>query len=117
MITSGRQIGLRIAICASAAFLLLQAIWILLPEICRRGAAGYGNSGTTGASSTANEWAARLAVVRGDLWTELALNKRELAWPKQGTNPASTTRTELEAALSIAGRALRHSPHESEVWL
>src|SRR4051812_26147878 len=82
MMTSGRQIGLRIAICACAVLLLLCAIWILLPEIYRRGTAGYSNSGTTGALNTANERAARSAVVRGDLWTELALNNRELAWPK-----------------------------------
>lgn len=60
--------------------------------------------------------AAKLAVIRGDLWAESAFTYSSPFWTEQATGADGGNGT-AEEARSQLERALRYSPHRGDVWL
>lgn len=104
------QTSLRLAFFGCAALLGIQAAWMILPEFFVRTNLSHQNRATA-------ETVARLAVIRGDLWTHYALSYGELAWPLDRGIGQPAVRQQLEEAQAATKRALRGSPHEARLWL
>ena len=89
----------RLAALAFAAVLALEAVWVLTPEITLLAGRGRANACL----------AARLALVRGDLWNECALAEQ----PFRTGLPANT----LVRLRGEAERAAFFAPHNGMTWL
>ena len=108
----------RIAIIGCAALFGLQATWLIVPEMSRPTAAGDPSVPAESEDRrAAAERAARFAVIRGDLWAELALTYSGLVWSDGRSISRRPTRQSVEEARAIAAHALSHSPHDARVWL
>ena len=108
----------RIALIGCAALFGLQATWLIVPELSRPTAAGDPFVPAESEDRrAAAERAARFAVIRGDLWAELALTYSGLVWSDGRSISRRPTRQSVEEARAIAAHALRHSPHDARVWL
>ena len=102
-------IGLRIGALLGAVILGAFAIWTLAPEI----AMITGVNAATNAPSAC--LAAKIAIVRGDLWTECALGYADQL--ESSTKADPDDRFSLQGAHSAAERALSLSPHDARAWL
>lgn len=108
----------RAAIIGCGVFLALLTLWLTIPEIARRVAvARSGDPRAVTSTGSGAEWAARLGVVRGDLWAEFALTYNELVWSNGNNAARAQTRDALEQARAVATNALTHSPHNTRLWL
>ena len=101
---------------AAALFLGFQAAWVLVPEFYRlpksnTSIAKYSNAFTTRDLDNAS-FAATFAMIRGDLWSELALAvlHQRPADRERGDAPIDRTR-------EIADRAIALAPYNGGVWL
>jgi hypothetical protein len=90
---------LRLAALAFAAVLALEALWVLTPEVAHLAGRGRVNACL----------AARLAIVRGDLWNECALAEQ----PFRPDLPADV----LVRLRGEAERAAFFAPHNGMNWL
>lgn len=62
--------------------------------------------------------AAKIGMVRGDLWTVAAITTAApLLFGATGSSPEQASQAEVENMRAIADRAARLSPHDSRVWL
>src|SRR4051812_29662428 len=115
------QTCVRAAFFACAVILGAQALWLTVPEIFRVRVLAPSKQGISAEFSArrkvAAQRAARLGLVRGDLWSELALSYSDLVSDPdlKGAQPAASEA--LQEARRSAERALRYSPHNSRVWL
>jgi len=115
------QTWVRAVLFGCAVILALQALWLIAPEISRVGRSAPAQ--TVAAAElpvrrdAAAQRAAWLGFVRGDLWSELVLNYSALVFNPAPEGAQSPTGEALQHARSDAERALRHSPHNSRVWL
>jgi hypothetical protein len=98
--------GFRIAVLVFAAILVLEAVWLLAPAFTLL--AGRPVSANA-APRTGTCDAARLAFVRGDLWTECALAQDPFQPSQQAGAPA--------LARAAAERAAALAPHNAMAWL
>jgi hypothetical protein len=104
-----RQRRLRAALLAFAVVLALQSIWIILPELIRPSPLAFPRDARSPPISWSERnrarWAAKLALVRGDLWAQAAIEQ----------SPELIRDAEL--ARATAEKAAELSPHDSRVWL
>jgi hypothetical protein len=62
--------------------------------------------------------AAKVGMVRGDLWTVAAITKAApLLFAATGSSRDQASQAEVENIRAIADRAARLSPHDSRIWL
>jgi hypothetical protein len=116
-----RQKQLRAALLAFAVLLALQSIWIILPELIRPSPIAFPRDARSlpiGSSErTRAARAAKLAVIRGDLWAEAAIAQPpELIWDVASRKVAQPT-DQAHTALTVAEKAATLSPHDSRIWL
>jgi hypothetical protein len=112
-------VWLRVGLVAFALALIAQAIWMLTAELQhpRRIHLPVDQHSSFAAfhEQAAARRAAKLAVVRGDLWAESAFTYSHLLWTEQaGLNAPGAAVNEARIHLE---RALRYSPHRGEAWL
>jgi hypothetical protein len=112
-----RQKQLRAALFAFAGLLALQSAWIALPELIRPSPLAFPHDTRNLQISSSEQkrasWAAKLAIVRGDLWTEAAIEQStELI-----RDVESRRADQAELARATAEKAATLSPHDSRVWL
>jgi hypothetical protein len=102
-------IGVRVAAILGAVMLGALAIWTLAPEIVTITRVNF----ATNAPSTC--FAAKVAIVRGDLWTECALGYADQLDSSRKVDPDNLF--SLQGAHSAAEHALIFSPHDARAWL
>ena len=114
------KIVFRLATLLIAILIGVQSLWILLPELSRPGIELPTNSVSAGSASVTSRrdaaiWAARIGVIRGDLWAESAFTYADLLWDTSidGAAPA----TELQRARKSLYRTLDEAPEKSGAWL
>ena len=107
----------RIYVSIFGLLLGVASLWIVLPELSSSNITTLPVSleGAAAAASHRGEalWAARTAVVRGDLWAESAFTFANLAWAGSTQDNAQT----LDQATASATRAVSLKPGNSDVWL
>jgi hypothetical protein len=108
---------LRIGLVVFSLVLSAQAIWILLAELQHprriRFPVDQSSSVEAVLERAGARRAAKLAVVRGDLWAESAFTHSDLLW----TEPAAASSGAVDEARIQLERTLRYSPHRGDVWL
>lgn len=109
---------LRKGLAVFALVLIAQASWILFAEVQHphriqipldRHASLIALSEQAQASR-----AAKLAVIRGDLWADSAFTYSSPLWTEEPSGSSLATAEQARAPLE---RALRYSPHRGDVWL
>lgn len=116
-----RQKQLRAALFAFAVLLALQSVWIFLPELNRPSPPVFPldvrsppiNSSERNRAS----WAARLALIRGDLWAEAAIEQSPELIRDVESRKGEQSADQAELARAVAEKAATLSPHDSRVWL
>jgi hypothetical protein len=112
----GAPAWLRFGLALFSLVLIAQAIWILLAELRhpRRIPIPVDQQASVVAlaEQARAKQAARLAVIRGDLWADSAFTYSHLLWAGPGAGDATAN----EARIHL-NRALRYSPHRGDVWL
>jgi hypothetical protein len=116
-----RQKQLRVALLAFAVLLTLQSIWIIVPELIRPSPLAFPRDARSLPISPSERnragWAAKLALMRGDLWAEAAIAQSpELIWDVESRKAAQSA-DQAEVARATAEKAATLSPHDSRVWL
>jgi hypothetical protein len=105
----------RIATSLFAMLLGIQCVWLLLAELSRSGISRLPTDATSAAAARNGRsnasWAARIGVIRGDLWAESAFTYADLLWSDRSGG------ADLAQAYSSANCALTAAPHQSSVWL
>jgi hypothetical protein len=111
---------LRLSAMACAAFLGMQCIWLLLPELIRPNIQQLPTNATAASAAAKHYddaiWAASVARIRGDLWAELAFTQANLLWRNNAKEDENLQVALRRARLSL-DRALRNAPHTSGAWL
>lgn len=110
----------RITVFAFACGLSGFAAWILATELLRPSGIDF----TTDAQSAASIYeqrdkairAARIGLVRGDLWAEAAFASGDILWT-QDKNASNVDAAPVEQARALAERAIAYAPHDSRLWL
>jgi hypothetical protein len=116
-----KQRRLRATLFAFAGLLTLQSIWIILPELIRPSRPAFPRDAQSPPASASErkraDWAAELALVRGDLWAEDAIAQSgqlvqaiEARKTAQSVDQALVTRSTADEAATL-------SPHDARVWL
>jgi hypothetical protein len=105
-----------------AGVVAIHSLWLLLAELISPGLTGFPQS-LSAAQAAADkrgraDWAARIALIRGDLWTQAAI--ADAAQPAFELAMADPTRPRrLLEGLDGASidRAASWSPHDARAWL
>jgi len=114
---STTQIWLRRAAFAFAGVVATHAIWLLAAELVHPAQSHVRVDATAAtARRAAATLAARIGLVRGDLWAECALSYADLIWAAGHADDATSKEIEQEAH-AVAATALAHAPHDARVWL
>ena len=114
------RMGFRLATAAFAVLIAVAAAWILSAEALRPRLASF-PAAATAASATAGEhdraeMAARIGLVRGDLWAEYAMTLVPQL-PQEIIKGGTVAGRLAELAQAAAERAAGLSPHDSRIWL
>jgi hypothetical protein len=113
------HISFRVATQSFAILLGVLFIWLLLPEMSRPSIQRLPTDQASAAAAEkwrgAASFAASIAVIRGDLWSESAFTYSNLLWEPSG--PGKDLTQELQDARLRLENALRLAPHESAAWL
>jgi hypothetical protein len=116
-----RQKQLRAALFAFAVLLALQSVWIILPELIRPSPPAFPHDARSLSinSSERNRagWAAKLALIRGDLWAEAAIEQSPELIRDVGSQKGAQSADQPGLARAAAEKAATLSPHDSRVWL
>jgi hypothetical protein len=104
-----------------ASVLALLAAWLIAAESLRTSIPTMPQNSDQ-ASSTARErtrstWAARLGLIRGDLWAESALTFSDLLWTDARPQNAEVDQVVFDSARRTAEAALADAPHDARIWL
>lgn len=102
---------------AFAVALGIAGVWILMSEFARPPSIGYPVTQNYPAAADQRSQAAlaaRLGLVRGDLWADLFFSFADSIIGQRRDFGAITT---LNEAMPAAQRALAYAPYRSEVWL
>ena len=109
--------GFRAGVSVYALVLGAASLWILLAEFSSSGIRALPTSPGEAAIAAGHRgealWAARAAVVRGDLWAEAAFTYANLEW----LDSAQPLGEALDQAKASATRAVSLMPGNSGVWL
>jgi hypothetical protein len=105
---------------AFAGVLAMLAMWMSISEFLRPPFAGFPTDAAIAQAASryrANSiLAARIGLVRGDLWTASDITYAGLFWPSRHNGDRGSVEP-LLAARGLAERALRFSPHDARAWL
>ncbi len=116
-----RQKQLRAALSAFAVLLASQSVWIILPELIRPSPLAFPHDARSPPISSSERnragWAAKLALVRGDLWAEAAIEQSPELIRDVESRKAAQSADQAEFARATAEKAATLSPHDSRVWL
>jgi hypothetical protein len=109
----------RAAIYLLALVLGVYSIWLLAAELVRPGMRQLPTDPQSAAIAAerrgAATWAARIGLVRGDLWAQAALSFSDLLWsPANGNLPPATT---LDQARDTLVSAVRYAPSRADILL
>ncbi len=112
--------GFRVTVFAFACLLGGLAAWILVPEFLRPAAVEF----PTDAQSTISIYAhrdeatraARIGLIRGDLWAQAAFAYGDLLW-NQDKHSSDTDAVAYERARALTELATTYAPHDSRLWL
>jgi hypothetical protein len=102
-----------------AVVLAAQSAWLLFAELSR--SSGYYLPTDPQSAALASrqrnraEQAARIGLIRGDLWAESAYSYAELLWARSGN--ASEPSASLSQAWKALDRSVSFAPHQAGVWL
>jgi hypothetical protein len=105
---------------AIAAMVVLFAVWLILPELIRPNRPAFlvnaAAARTAADNRTRSVVAASIAQVRGDLWTEAAVDTAApIGFGLAPTGPSAANGESEDR--SIFERAVRWSPSDSRAWL
>ena len=112
---------LRLSVLFFASFLGLAGVWLLISALLLPQAIALPldkeSAAAAGAYRSNAAWAARLGVIRGDLYKEAAFTDADLVWldPARSRDPANAAR--LQRARSNGQTALALAPINGSVWL
>jgi hypothetical protein len=112
--------GFRVGVTVLAVLLAIEALWILSAEVLRPRLASFpaaAAAAVTPSERDRAELAAKIGLVRGDLWADYAMTlmpqlPQEIA--RGGTVASSRP---AEVARAAAQRAASLAPHDSRIWL
>lgn len=111
---------LRAGLMVLGLVLAVQAIWIILPEYYHprriQLPVDQQSSFIARFEQENAKRAARLAVIRGDLWAESAFTYSGLLWTEPEVGQDASDEKKNEARMNLE-RALQYSPHRGDVWL
>jgi hypothetical protein len=102
--------GFRATVLAFAYVLGGIAIWILAAEVLRP------PTGLVYGQRDAAVRAARIGLVRGDLWSDAAFAYGDILWT-QAKNASNTDVTLFEQSRPLTELAISYAPHDSRLWL
>jgi hypothetical protein len=112
--------GFRVTVFAFACLLGSLAAWILVAEFLRPAVIEFPDDAQYAASIYAHRddatKAARIGLVRGDLWTQAAFAYGDLLW-NQDKHSSDTNAVPYERARALAELAITYAPHDSRLWL
>lgn len=115
---AGRQKTFSVGMILLASIVGIYCIWLLLSELTRPGVIRLPIDPQTAAAAAQKRaeasWAARLGVLRGDLWAESGYTFADLLWKSSKSDPNVQS---LELARSRLDRAIRYGPTNAGVWL
>jgi hypothetical protein len=113
------QAPFRVLMISLAALLACFSFWMLLAELTRssiRRLPTNSEAATTAASARGFAgWAAKVGVVRGDLWSAYAFTYATLLWPRSRQGPDATA--VANEARAVVEKALAYAPHDASLWL
>ena len=116
-----KQNQLRIALVAFAALLALQSIWIILPELTRPSPLAFPRELRSPPISASDRdhanFAAELALVRGDLWAEAAIAQSPETIRSAESRKTAQSTERVQMARATAEKAATLSPHDARIWL
>ena len=111
--------GFRITVFAFACLLGGLAVWVLAAEFLRTETVEFPTDVQSAASVYAHRddatKAARIGLVRGDLWTQAAFAYGDRLWNQD--KHSSDTDTVYEHARALTELAITYAPHDSRLWL
>jgi hypothetical protein len=112
--------GFRVTIFAFACLLGCFATWVLLAELLRPPVFVFPTGAQSSASINAHRddaiMAARIGLVRGDLWAQAAFAYGDLVWG-QDKHASDADTVPLERARALTELAIAYAPHDSRLWL
>jgi hypothetical protein len=112
--------GFRVTVFAFACLLGGLATWILVPEFLRPAPVEFPTDAQSAATIYAHRGdatkAARIGLVRGDLWIQAAFAYGDFLW-NQDKPSSGTSAVPYERAQELTERAISYAPHDSRLWL
>jgi hypothetical protein len=112
--------GFRVTVFAFACLLGGLAAWILVPEFLRPAAVEFPTDAQSATSIYAHRdeatRAARIGLIRGDLWAQAAFAYGDLLW-NQDKHSSDTDAVAYERARALTELAVTYAPHDSRIWL
>jgi hypothetical protein len=112
--------GFRAALAAFAVVLGSLAIWVLAPEVLRPSPIGFTTDPQLAEQNyrhrDAAVTAARIGLIRGDLWSDAAFSYGNILW-NPDKNAPSAERPPMEETRAVTQRAIGYAPHDSRLWL
>ena len=107
--------GFRTSAVAFACVLGCLAIWILAAELVRPSETSIATDTKSAVSRRdAAVLAAKIGLVRGDLWSEAAFASANAPWQDKN---ASNVDVQFEQMRAITEQAIARAPHDSRLWL
>jgi hypothetical protein len=115
------QTGLRAALGALALILGVLSVWLSTAELIRPRLAVVPNNAQAAELASAERaraaTAARIGLVRGDLWADDVLTYANLYWSDVLVGGRSEVSAIIEQARIVAERAVIYAPHDARAWL
>lgn len=112
--------GTRVAVFGLACVLGSLATWILAAEALRSTTIVFATDAQSAASNYAQRGAAiraaRVGLVRGDLWSEAAFAYGGMLWDQGKTTPNADV-PPFDQTQELTERAITYAPHDSRLWL
>ncbi|VTZ27732.1 conserved hypothetical protein [Methylocella tundrae] len=114
-------VGLRIGILAFSGVLVIAGLWLLVTALLLPQAIALPLDRTSAAAAAAYRdnalWAARLGVVRGDLFAQAAYTDADLIWLYRTHGPDAANAARLQRAKANAEAAVALAPVNGAAWL
>jgi hypothetical protein len=118
--TSSSIRGFRVTVFAFSCALGCLAVWILAAEVLRPAPINFTTDAQTAESSYQHRnsaiMAARIGLVRGDLWSEAAFAFGDIVW-SQDKNTSNSDAAPFERIRTVTEQAIAYAPHDSRLWL
>jgi hypothetical protein len=113
--------GFRVGVTVLAVLLAVEALWILSAEVLRPRLASFPAAAAAAAVTPSErdkaELAAKIGLVRGDLWADYAMTLMPQLPQEIARGGAVASSRPAEVARAAAQRAASLAPHDSRIWL